>query len=58
VKNKYEKGIFNHFSFLRKKSIDLQKIENHVGLFLSIGFGLVTIFQMFKYVPRTCHHLM
>ncbi len=29
VENKYERGIFD----LRKKSLDLQKIENHVGTF-------------------------
>jgi hypothetical protein len=42
VKNKYEKGIFNHyvFCFLRKKSLAFQKFENHVAIFL-IGFGLV-----------------
>ncbi len=33
VKNKYEKGILDHFQFLRKKSLDLKKIENHVGKF-------------------------
>jgi hypothetical protein len=32
VKNKYEKGIFN-IKNLRKKSLDLQKFENHVGTF-------------------------
>jgi hypothetical protein len=32
MKNKYEKGIFDLF-VLRKKSLDLQKIENHVGTF-------------------------
>ncbi len=34
VKNKYEKGISDHFFFLRKKSLDFQKIENHVVTFL------------------------
>jgi len=32
-KNKYEKGILNQFLLLRKKSLDLQKIENHVRTF-------------------------
>jgi hypothetical protein len=40
VKNKYEKEIFDHLFFGKKKSLDLQKIENHVGTF-SFGFGLV-----------------
>jgi len=38
--NKYEKEIFDHLFFGKKKSLDLQKIENHVGTF-SFGFGLV-----------------
>ncbi len=33
VKNKYENGIFDQFFFLRKKSLDLQKNENHVVTF-------------------------
>ncbi len=33
VKNKYEKRIFGHFFFWRKKSLDLQKIKNHVLTF-------------------------
>jgi hypothetical protein len=33
AKKKYEKGIFDHFFFLRKKSLDLQKNENRVGTF-------------------------
>jgi hypothetical protein len=34
VKNKYENGIFYCFFFLRKKkSLDLQKIDNHVATF-------------------------
>jgi len=33
VKNKYEKGIFDHFCFLRTKVSDFQKIENHVYWF-------------------------
>jgi hypothetical protein len=34
VKNKYKKGMLDHFSFFgRKISLDLQKIENHVGTF-------------------------
>jgi len=42
VKNKYEKGIFNHyvFCFLRKNSLAFQKFENHAIIF-PIGFGLV-----------------
>jgi hypothetical protein len=32
VKNKYQKGIFDHFFFF-KKSLNLQKIENHVATF-------------------------
>jgi len=39
---------FITFFFWRKKSLDVQKIENSVGIFPSIGFGSVTIFQMFK----------
>jgi hypothetical protein len=39
VKNKDEKRIFNQI-FFEKKSLDLQKIENHVAHF-PIGFGLV-----------------
>jgi len=27
VKNKYEKGISNHFQFLKKKSLDFQKLK-------------------------------
>jgi hypothetical protein len=42
VKNKYEKGIFDHFFFL-KKSLNLQKIENHVATF-PFGFDLVKMF--------------
>jgi hypothetical protein len=34
VKNKYEKGIFDHFFGGRKQLLDLQKIENHVARFL------------------------
>jgi hypothetical protein len=30
VKFKYEKGIFDHFFSFDKKSLDLEKIENHV----------------------------
>jgi hypothetical protein len=33
VKNKDENGILDQFFFLRKKSLDLQKIENHVVTF-------------------------
>jgi hypothetical protein len=43
VKNKYEKGIFDHFFFWRKKSLDLQKLENHVAHF-PFDFGLIIIF--------------
>jgi hypothetical protein len=32
VKNKYEKGIFDYF-FEKKKSLNLQKNENHVAIF-------------------------
>jgi hypothetical protein len=34
MKNKYKKGISDPFCFLRKKSFDFQKIENHVVTFL------------------------
>jgi hypothetical protein len=27
----YEKGIFDQFCFIKKKSLDFQKIENHVA---------------------------
>jgi hypothetical protein len=33
VKLKNEKRIFGHFGFLRKKSLDLQKIKNHIKTF-------------------------
>jgi hypothetical protein len=33
VKNKYEKRIFDHFSF-GKKSLDLENNKNHVATFL------------------------
>jgi hypothetical protein len=46
VKNKYAKEIFDHF-LKKKKSLDFQKIENQFATFC-IGFGLVTIFQMFR----------
>jgi hypothetical protein len=36
VKNKYEKGISDHFCFLRKKSLDFQNLENHVVTFLHL----------------------
>jgi hypothetical protein len=39
LKNKYEKEIFD--LVFRKKSLDLQKIENHIPHF-PIVFGLVT----------------
>jgi hypothetical protein len=32
MKNKYEKGIIDHF-FNKNKSLDFQKIENHVATF-------------------------
>ncbi len=35
VKNKYEKGVSNHFWFLKKKIIRFSKIENHVVTFFS-----------------------
>jgi len=35
MKNKYKKGICDHFCFLRKKSLDFQKIENHVVTFFN-----------------------
>jgi hypothetical protein len=34
VKNEYEKGTFDHSFFLKKKKLDLQKIENHENCFL------------------------
>ncbi len=33
VKNKYKKAIFDHFCFLRKKSLNFQRFENHVVTF-------------------------
>jgi hypothetical protein len=53
VKKINEKRIFDHFSFLRKKSLDFQKIENHVYWFC---FGDLNLKK--RKVPRTCDQLM
>jgi hypothetical protein len=44
VKNKYEKGISNHFWFLKKKIIRFSNFENHVATF----FLLVLVWVFFK----------
>jgi len=54
---KYEKEIFDRFLFYFI-SLDLQKIENHVGTFpYWFWFGDKGLNVYIK-VPRTCHHLI
>ncbi len=43
VKNKYEKGIIDHFN--KNKSLNFQKIVNHVAAF-PIGFDLEKIINV------------
>jgi hypothetical protein len=48
VKNKYEnENICSPVFLEEKKSLDLQKLENHVAHFL-IDFGLIIISKMFR----------
>jgi hypothetical protein len=56
LKKKYEKRILHHFFFKKKVIRFTKKFKIMLRHFL-IGFALGTIFQMFKWVPTTCHHL-